>query len=434
MSFVTDMLFGADAPPAPDYRAAAEQTAQGNFENLLWQTFANRPNQVTPWGSSSWSYGPAAGGQQPRPAPAPGPRAPSPSTPTARPSGGSPQSPYYGGFSPENDSFTPAPPRSPGAPAPAPRAPGTQPAGPGGFSPNNPQQWTQTIALDPRLQAALDSQLRVQTGRSQGAEGLLRQATGNFQSPMNWSGLPRGASRLGDASDYRDRAQAAVEKLQRPDLDRRRAAVQTQLANQGITQGSEAWKTAMEDVNDAESRAQLMAIGEGRNEAGFMNTTDINTGQFNNLNRQQYLAEALTRRGQPLNELNALLNGQQVQSPQMPSYTPAGRTDGPNYSGAAQQQYGATADIFNYNNARNNSMTNAAINAGMMMFSDIRLKKDIVYLFTLENGIKVYKYRMLGKDAPELGVIAQEVQQIMPDAVAVDASGLLKVDYSKVLA
>jgi hypothetical protein len=45
------------APPPPDYAAAAEATAAGNREMLEMQTRANRPNQTTPWGTSTWSEG-----------------------------------------------------------------------------------------------------------------------------------------------------------------------------------------------------------------------------------------------------------------------------------------------------------------------------------------------------------------------------------------
>lgn len=43
------------APPAPDYTGAAQATAQGNLQNLNQQTWANRPTQNTPWGSSTWT-------------------------------------------------------------------------------------------------------------------------------------------------------------------------------------------------------------------------------------------------------------------------------------------------------------------------------------------------------------------------------------------
>jgi hypothetical protein len=49
---------GGSAPPAPDYKGAAQATADGDLRNLNAQTVANRPNQVTPWGTSSWSQTP----------------------------------------------------------------------------------------------------------------------------------------------------------------------------------------------------------------------------------------------------------------------------------------------------------------------------------------------------------------------------------------
>lgn len=42
------------APPAPDYAAAAKETASGNMDNLRAQTQANRYDQFTPYGSQTW--------------------------------------------------------------------------------------------------------------------------------------------------------------------------------------------------------------------------------------------------------------------------------------------------------------------------------------------------------------------------------------------
>ncbi len=41
-------------PPAPDYTAAANAQADASKDNLTQQTWANRPTQNTPWGSSTW--------------------------------------------------------------------------------------------------------------------------------------------------------------------------------------------------------------------------------------------------------------------------------------------------------------------------------------------------------------------------------------------
>jgi hypothetical protein len=59
-------------------------------------------------------------------------------------------------------------------------------------------------------------------------------------------------------------------------------------------------------------------------------------------------------------------------------------------------------------------------------FSDEDLKDDFVPV-----GSGLFEYRWKGTDRREVGVIAQDVQRVMPSAVSRDKSGYLKVDYSK---
>lgn len=66
-------------------------------------------------------------------------------------------------------------------------------------------------------------------------------------------------------------------------------------------------------------------------------------------------------------------------------------------------------------------------------FSDIRLKENIEEIGTLPNKIKVYKYNYIWETAPQIGVMAQQVQGIMPNAVKCHTSGYHMVDYSQIL-
>ena len=50
--------------------------------------------------------------------------------------------------------------------------------------------------------------------------------------------------------------------------------------------------------------------------------------------------------------------------------------------------------------------------------SDIRLKRDIALLSRLDNGLGQYRYRYLWSDQVYVGVMAQEVEKNLPDAVA----------------
>ena len=64
--------------------------------------------------------------------------------------------------------------------------------------------------------------------------------------------------------------------------------------------------------------------------------------------------------------------------------------------------------------------------------SDIRLKEDIVWLGRLDNGIGIYRFRYKGGDRTAyVGVMAQEVQSIVPSAVTQGADGYLRVSYDR---
>jgi hypothetical protein len=63
--------------------------------------------------------------------------------------------------------------------------------------------------------------------------------------------------------------------------------------------------------------------------------------------------------------------------------------------------------------------------------SDIALKHDIVLLGRLANGLGYYRFSYLGSAKPYVGVIAQEVESVMPEAVTRGADGYLRVHYEK---
>ena len=50
-------------------------------------------------------------------------------------------------------------------------------------------------------------------------------------------------------------------------------------------------------------------------------------------------------------------------------------------------------------------------------FSDTRLKRDIAQVGEVDNGINLYRYRYLWSDTIYVGVMAQEVATVMPEAV-----------------
>jgi Chaperone of endosialidase len=63
--------------------------------------------------------------------------------------------------------------------------------------------------------------------------------------------------------------------------------------------------------------------------------------------------------------------------------------------------------------------------------SDIRVKHDIARVGRLENGLGLYRFSYIGSDKVYVGVMAQEVETVMPEAVVRGSDGYLRVYYDK---
>jgi hypothetical protein len=61
--------------------------------------------------------------------------------------------------------------------------------------------------------------------------------------------------------------------------------------------------------------------------------------------------------------------------------------------------------------------------------SDVRAKRDIRRIGTLDDGLGIYAYRYLWDDEPRIGVMAQEVAGIRPWALGPIQDGYMTVDY-----
>ena len=68
----------------------------------------------------------------------------------------------------------------------------------------------------------------------------------------------------------------------------------------------------------------------------------------------------------------------------------------------------------------------------MMMFSDERLKSNIVKIGEHIKGFGIYLYKIF--DRLQCGVLAQEVEKVMPEAVLTLPSGLKMVNYDMIIA
>ena len=67
-----------------------------------------------------------------------------------------------------------------------------------------------------------------------------------------------------------------------------------------------------------------------------------------------------------------------------------------------------------------------------MQFSDIQLKHDVVRIGTVAEGIGLYRFRYNWSDQVYVGVLAQEVAAVRPDAVIRGDDGYLRVNYDRI--
>ena len=217
--------------------------------------------------------------------------------------------------------------------------------------------------------------------------------------------------------------QLGTERLQ-PQFDRDDQALRTQLINSGIRPGSDAWNTEMtrQSQNKNDALDQLLLSGH-----------------------QTAVNDILTERNQPLNEISALMSGSQVGQPNFTS-TPQTQVAGTDYAGMVQQNYNNATQQYNTQMQQQNAMAGGLFGLGgtlgaaglkyapqiataATMFSDRRLKSDIVQVGTTNYDLPLYEYTING--SRQRGVMADEVAKVMPDAVVRHPSGFDMVDYAK---
>jgi len=226
------------------------------------------------------------------------------------------------------------------------------------YKENGDGTWEQNQTLTPQAQATLDKQMALSDKYADTAaqgfdkiQGLLS----NPQLDMSGFGMENIPSR---AIDVGKTAQEAIMSRLQPQLAQQDEALRTRLANQGITLGSDAYGKEMTAQGQRGNDLQLQAALQG-----------ISLDQANRASALQERAGALQEQAylqdRPLNLVNALRSGAQVQSPQFQGYAQQGQTQGANYLGAAQSQYQAGMDATNAANAETSGMMSGLFGIGM---------------------------------------------------------------------
>lgn len=261
----------------------------------------------------------------------------------------------------------------------------------------------------------------------------------------------------------------------RPENERTQSSIDNKLRQQGLQPGTEAYDRAMKNLmtsqGDVTSKLALDSTGAGYQSAMDMYRTALEgQGQrfsqeasINEQNRarqgQRYdqsagnagrrmqeqgqrFNQALTTSQAPMNEamgyqqLFAGRPGSQFQGfSGATGYNPASMTN------AAQNTYNAKMGAANASAGKNNNLlqTGATLGGAAIMASDMALKENIQPLdgkaslaVLLKLGGYEYSWKDTGEEA--MGVLAQEVEKVLPDLVVRAKEGHLMVDYAGIVA
>lgn len=255
----------------------------------------------------------------------------------------------------------------------------------------------------------------------QGAEGLQ----GVVGRPFDLTGMPPAP---GNAQATRDRVYNAQMTRVNEDYDRRLDEGNSNLIAAGIRPGTKAYDNARFALdrarNDAANQAYLSSGDEASRDIGL----DAER-------RRTAIGELLAQRQTPLNEVSALMSGSQVTNPFAIPGQAATTMRSPPIFDAAMAQYGGNLDAYNARQGQNASLTSGLFSLGSAAigaypWSDIRLKSNINRIGEHPLGIGIYEYDIFGEH--EIGVMAQELIMVRPEAVRVHPSGYLMVDYDMI--
>lgn len=253
-----------------------------------------------------------------------------------------------------------------------------------GADPNNPQagDWTQTTTL------------------SEGQQSLYDQSTTN-----KLAAALAGQQMVGDLGDRSSIADALYKRSTQymdQNFGDQQAGLESQLQNQGLVQGSEAYDKAMRNF--------MQTRGQAYEGAASNAVINADSAQNNAVSRIAQLLAA-TKETNP---------------------GTAGMGGGADIAGATSQQFNADLSKANAENAQQAQETQGLLQAGLAIlpfFSDRRLKSNIKFL-GVKSGLPAYEYDIGGRR--ERGFMADEVARLYPAAVHEHPSGYLMVDYNMI--
>jgi hypothetical protein len=332
------------------------------------------------------------------------------------------------------------------------------------FAQGQAAQQMQNQAIGQNFEQALAAQQAQNAALGQNYQQALGAAGFNREGLMQQFGMGQSAQELANqalAQNYQttfDQARLQNEALQQIFGQ---SATQQQMYNQAAAQNFQQ-QVAAQQANLAR---QAQQVGQAQGAAGFYNEAqaqayqqelarqaaanaaqqqqfqqNIAQQQFRNTAIQQALAQQAAIRSIPVNEISALLSGGQVNVPQFQGYSGVTVAPAPIFQAGqaqgdfAQRNYQNQVGSYNAGMGMLGSLAGAVgtaaggpLGVAGLFTSDRRLKSNIVRVGTHPLGIGVYEYDINGER--QRGVMADEVETVLPEAVVTRSDGYKMVNY-----
>ncbi len=208
--------------------------------------------------------------------------------------------------------------------------------------------WTQNTTLSHAQQQILDANQRLDRGTLNVANTALRNSWDTLRDPnIDMRNLPAAAINPGETG------QDAIMRRLQPQLERQRGQLDTQLRNQGLMPGTEAYNNALTSQNEREN--DLMS------QAALYGIDAQQRARMQGINEQQQAIYT------PINAINSIASGGQVQMPGGGNFYNAPLVQPPDFMGATQNTYNANMNNYNARQGQQNNMWNSILNAGLSM-------------------------------------------------------------------
>lgn len=262
--------------------------------------------------------------------------------------------------------------------------------------------YTATQTLSPSGQATQDQIDATKLNLGTTANTLSSAASTALATPLDLSAA--------NVAKYMD---TSYQPLFNTQWGQNQTALNSSLADKGITQGSTAYTNAQNNFSTQENTAWDQLTGS----------------QYQNA-----VGNIVTQQNQPLNELTGLLSGSQLANP---SYVNANEPTIPTTNDAndINQSYQDQVGAYNTSTAQSNSWLGGLFGLGSsLIMSDERTKTDIERIGKTDDGQNIYSYRYKVGGPTQIGLMAQEVEKVHPEAVEfIPGTDIRAVDYSKAL-